>query len=394
MPPASGPDDATTARSLRPTRLQVDLDAIAANLRLLRSRMGGTREMLGIVKADAYGHGALAVSRLLCGEGIEMLGVALPEEGIELRQAGVTVPILVLGAFSGEQIRIAIRNGLTPAACSPAILDRILEQAARAAEAVPFHLKLDTGMGRLGLLPDQLPAALRRIKAAGGSVRMDGIFTHFSCADDPADPHTAAQLDLFSRLLDTARRSGLAPARIHAAGSGGILNHPMSLFTMARPGISLYGLQPSDRTPDPGLRPALRFVTQVVLLKSVRPGASLGYGHEGVTSRRSLIGTLDAGYADGLPRLAFPGGWALVRGRRAPYIGRISMDHAMVDLTDVPGAQEGDEAVLIGRQGGEEISAHTFASWSRTMAYEALCRFSPRVPRMHAAAESSESGIP
>ena len=238
-------------------------------------------------------------------------------------------------------------------------------------------------MGRLGLLPGQLPEALRRIAQAGARIRLEGIFTHLSCADDPADPHTQQQLALFTSLLETARRAGSNPPRVHAAGSGGILNTAGSIFTLARPGIALYGIPPSDRTQAAGLRPALRFLTRVVLIKEVPTGATLGYGHEGLTTRRSLIGTLDAGYADGVPRLAFPGGWALVRGKRAPFIGRISMDHAMVDLTDAPQAREGDDAVLIGEQDGEVISAHTYASWGRTMAYEALCRLGPRVPRFH-----------
>ncbi|MGH9869428.1 MAG: alanine racemase [Candidatus Polarisedimenticolia bacterium] len=362
--------------------IEVSLGALARNLAVLRSRVGPQRRLMAVLKADAYGHGAVGVARRLEHEGIDLLGVAIPEEGYELREAGVSTPIVVLGAADPSQVQDMAHARLTPVAYSPALLDTILEEEGRLGRPLPFHLKVDTGMGRLGLLPDEVPAALARIAACRATGSVEGVFTHLSCTDDPADPHTSSQLKLFAEALDRVREAGISPAFVHAGNSGGLLHHPVSWFDTLRPGLALYGLSPSGGIPE-GLTPILSLKSRVVRLKRVPSGAPLGYGHAFVARRASVIGTLAVGYADGLPRLLSGRGAVLIRGRRAPFAGRISMDLSMVDLTDVPGAQDGDEAVLIGRQSGASITADEFAGWGATIAHEVLARLGARVHRIY-----------
>jgi alanine racemase len=370
----------------RQTWIEVDLDALAGNLAEVRRRMGGGRRVMAIVKADAYGHGAVPVARRLERERIDLFGVTSAEEGCELREAGIRPPIVVLGPADRSQVGTLISAGLTPVVYGLRFLDALLEESARRSRPIPFHLKVDTGMGRLGVTMQELPDAIDRIRSAGASTMMQGALTHLSCSDDPADPHTRQQLERFADALARMRQAGLDPPLIHAANSGGVLGDPESWLNTVRPGLALYGLHPSG-APAPGLRPILSFKSRVMLVKRVPAGSPLGYGHAFVTRRESVIGTLPAGYADGVTRKVGSVGAALVRGMRAPYAGRISMDSCMVDLTDVPGAEEGDEAVLIGSQtgpgGAQGITADQFAAWGGTVAYEVLTRLGIRVPRVH-----------
>ena len=359
---------------------EIDLAALSANLGTIRRQVGAGRRIIAIVKADAYGHGSIRVARRLSAEGVEMLGVATPEEGVQLRRAGIRTPILVVGAIAPERIAEAAAEGLTIVAYSQAFLAALLEEGRRRGGPVPFHLKLDTGMGRLGLMPEELSAALRGLAAAPS--RLEGVLTTLSCADDPDDRHTAAQLRLFEDLLAEIRAAGLDPDFIHAANSGGILNNPASWHNAVRPGIILYGVPPSERPCTLDLRPVLSFKTRVMMVKRVPKGTPLGYGRSRVTERPSLIGTLGVGYADGLNRLLSDTGHALVNGRPAPYAGRISMDHAMVDLTGVGEVAPGDEVVLVGGRGGAAITAWDFSRWCGTIPYEILCRVGERVPRV------------
>jgi alanine racemase len=371
---------------------EVDLDVLAANLRALRTRVGASRRIIGMVKADAYGHGAVPVARRLEAEGVDMLGVALCEEGAALRAAGIRCPILVLGAADPAQLPLMSRDHLVPVAYSLPFLEAILREGARREHPLPFHLKIDTGMGRLGLLPSQLPAALERLAAGREHADMEGMLTHLACGDDPSDPHTAAQVERFAAALDQVRAAGWRPRLVHAANSGGVLHCPASWFDAVRPGLSLYGLDPSG-APARDLRPVLALKARVVLVKQVPAGSPLGYGHAFVTARPSVIGTVSAGYADGLARAVSPAGCVLVRGRRAPFAGRISMDHAMVDLTGIPDAAEGDEAVLIGAQGNDHIRAEELASWAGTISYEVLARIGPRVRRLFLASGGVQESL-
>ncbi len=362
--------------------VEVDLGALSHNYRLIRGLIGPQRRILAVVKADAYGHGAPEVALRLEAEGADLFGVAIPEEGLELRRRGVRASILVVGAAAEDQLPGMTAADLLPTAYSPRFLEAILSEGARRGSPVRFHLKVDTGMGRLGLLPDQIPEALERLSAFRARATLDGVFTTLAGADDPGDPRTRAQIATFLSAVDLVRAAGLTPRHVHAANSGGIINFPSAWLDTVRPGIMLYGIHPSDRSERLDLRPALSFKTRLVLVKRVPAGAPLGYGGDFVTSRASIIGTVAAGYADGLARLLSTKGEALVRGRRVPFAGRISMDHAMVDLTEVPQAAEGDEVVLIGGQDADAITAEAFARWAETIPYEILSRLGPRVPRI------------
>ncbi len=375
----------------RPTWAVIDLEALSGNLSLIRRIAGKERRILAVVKADAYGHGAVPVARRLVSDGADLLGVASIEEGLELRRSGIPTPVQVLGATTPDQLPAAASSALGVTAYSLSSLDAILAQGKGPGPPLPFHLKLDTGMGRLGLQPQELSAALERLTASRGRAFPEGVFTTLACSDDPEAPQNTAQIDLFRESIESIRAAGIKPLYVHVANSGGILHQPRALFDTVRPGILLYGIHPSGRSQRVALRPVLSFRTKVLQVKTVAAGTALGYGGSFVTSRPSRIGTLPVGYADGLERLASDGGCVLVRGRRARFTGWISMDHAMVDLTDVNGAAEGDQAVIIGRQGPEQITADEVARWSRTIPYEVVCRIGRRVPRIYRDSPAGEA---
>jgi alanine racemase len=359
----------------------VDLDAVAHNLRAVRARIGASRRILAVVKADAYGHGAVPVARRLEAEGADLFGVAMVEEGIELRRAGIRRPILVLGAFLPAQIASMVEADLTPTVWSMASLSALLDAGRRLGRAIPFHLKVDTGMGRIGFLPHDLRAALDRI-AALPDPPLEGVLTTLAGSDQEDSPRIPEQIRVFSSALEEIRRRGLKPQYVHVANSGGILNYPETWFDTVRPGLALYGLQPAG-TRGGEFRPALAFRTRIIMLKTVPAGSPIGYGGVFRTSRESRIATIAAGYDDGVNRLLHDGGEVLVRGRRAPYAGRISMDFSMVDVTDVSEAAEGDEATIIGAQGDDALTAWEVARTCQTIPYEILCRIGPRVPRVY-----------
>lgn len=367
----------------RPIWSEVSLDAISHNLGVIRGRLGATRRVIAVVKANAYGHGAVPVARRLEGDGVDLIGVAFPEEGLELRRAGIRAPILVLGASSPDQLPQMRASSLIPTAYGTASVAAILAESARPGAPFAFHLKVDTGMGRLGVQPDEIPGTLERVGRARDRAALDGVFTTLSCADDPGDPHTASQVAVFESVVSRLREAGFTPSYVHAANSGGVLDHPPAWLDTVRPGIMLYGIHPSDRSRRMDLRPALSFKGCLALLKRVPAGTPVGYGRAFITRRPSVIGTVPAGYADGLSRCIAERGHTLVLGHRAPFAGRISMDHFMIDLTDIQEAAEGDQVVMIGRQGNAVLSAEQVAAWSDTIPYEILCRIGPRVPRLY-----------
>jgi alanine racemase len=382
-PSDAPPRDRQALRGRRQTWIEVDLDALAWNLKVVRAHLSSRCRILAVVKADAYGHGAIPVCRKLASEGVDALGVATTEEGVTLRAAGVATPILVLGPADREQIASMVESALTPAISTPASLDAVVAEAARRDGRIPIHLKVDTGMGRLGLLPDQMAGALATLERARDHVLLEGIFTHLACADDPDDPFTRGQLECFDGILARVREAGFRPQSVHAANSGAILHYPESWFDTVRPGILLYGAHPSPRARRLDLRPVISFRSRLVQVKELPAGSSVGYGRAYVTRRPGPIGIVPAGYADGLSRALAETGGALVAGRLVPYAGRISMDYATLDLASVPGAREGDEVVLLGRQQDQIITADAFASWAGTIPYEALCGIGPRVPRLY-----------
>ncbi len=373
---------ASPAGSDRPTAALIDLKALVHNFQEAKRRAAG-RKVLAVVKAQAYGHGAVAVSRKLASLGADMLGVALVEEGRELREAGIDIPLLVMGSVFPDQAEEIAAWRLTSVVYDLATGRRLSEAARKLKSVVPVHVKIDTGMGRIGIAPEAALALIVELKRLEG-ISVEGLMTHFADADLRDKDFAAKQIDRFEALM-----KGLAGQEIqiplrHAANSAALLDYERALFTMVRPGLMLYGYDPLEtRAADADLVPVLSLVTRVAFLKKVPAGIPISYGRTFVTARESVIATIPIGYADGYSRSLSNKGEALVRGKRVPIAGRVCMDMCMLDVTGVPGVSEGDEVVLIGEQGKERITADDIALKTRTIAYEVLCGIGSRVPRMY-----------
>ena len=376
MEPLAG--EPAAAGALRPSWAEVDLDALVHNLSVVRRRAAGAA-VLGVVKADAYGHGAPQVARALAEAGIEWLGVALVEEGAELRRAGITTPILVLGPVRREQMALLARHQLTPAVSS---LDQLTAWATWCVESQRMqevHLKLDTGMARLGIEPEAVPRALAAVRGQP-LLRLGGVLSHLSSADDLASPRSEEQARLFGELLGLltpAERDGLW---VHLANSAGALHWPQARHGMVRSGLALYGLDPAHQEAE--LTPVLSVRARVAQVRDLAVGAPVGYNCRWQAQRPSRIRVLQLGYADGYPWRLANRGEALVGGRRVPVVGAVSMDLVTIDLTDTDAAL-GAEAVLLGRAGGDEITAWELAERAETIPYEILTRFGLRLARRY-----------
>jgi alanine racemase len=375
--------------ALRPAWVDVDLGALEHNLATIRQRLGGSEtRVMAVVKADAYGHGAVGVSRALEAAGVDWLGVALLEEGAEVRRAGVELPILMLGTARPEKIALYARYGLTPTLSSLAELTRWNEWTAGRREPQPVHLKVDTGMSRLGVSMDEVPRALEILRGSRG-LRLAGLLSHFGDADDLESPRNPAQGERFTSvlaLLAPEEREGLL---IHMANSAAALHRPASRYALVRVGIAIYGLDPAERPDHPlpapertDLRPVMSVRARIVQLREVPAGTALSYGGRTVTRRRSRIAVVPVGYADGYAWRLTGKAEALVRGRRVPVAGSVTMDMTLLDVTEA-GAGLGDEVVLLGRQGDEEITAVELAAHAGTISWEILCHLGLRLPRRY-----------
>jgi len=383
---APGVDDLQAA--LRPAWVDVDLSALENNLARIRERLAGSpapAKVMAVVKADAYGHGAVGVSRALEAAGVDWLGVALLEEGAEIRRAGVQLPVLVLGTARPEKIALYARYRLTPTLSSLAELLRWQDWTAGQREPQPVHLKVDTGMSRLGVAMDEVPRALEILRGSPG-LRLAGLLSHFGDADDLDSPRNPAQEERFAAvlaLLEPGEREGIL---IHMANSAAALHRPESRFALVRIGISIYGLDPVDETRDPqprmGLQPVMAVRARIVQLREVPAGTPLSYGGRTVTRRRSRVAVVPVGYADGYAWRLTGRAEALVRGRRVPVAGSVTMDMTLLDVTEA-GAELGDEVVLLGRQGNEEIKATELAAHAGTISWEILCHLGLRLPRRY-----------
>jgi len=364
------------------THAVVSLDAVARNLGRIRDHVGADVAIMGVVKADAYGHGALPVARTLVEAGADWLGVALPEEGVRLRDRGVQVPILVMGPTSPDQSAVLFDYRLDQMIYHP-LHARALAHRGGSGARTRVHLKIDTGMGRLGITPADAAAAAKAIVNLPG-LEFGGVMTHFAAADAPDKGHAREQLRQFLEAIREIEAAGVPIPLRHAANSAAILDLPETHLDMVRPGIALYGYPPSLSAVRHGLwEPALTFKTRVAQIKNVPKGSTVSYGCTYETPRDTLVATLPVGYADGYNRLLSNRGEVLVRGQRVPVIGQVCMDMIMVDVTAVSGLQEGEEVVLLGCQGGETLLADTWAAHLGTIAYEVLCNISKRVPRTH-----------
>jgi len=363
--------------SSRPTVARVDLGAIVSNFRAIRERSG--RRVLSVVKANAYGHGAVAVARALEGAGADFLCVAIAEEGIELRRAGIRSPILLLNFADARDVPVHRAFGLTPTLSS---LDQIRAFAAATsdfADPLSVHLKIDTGLTRLGILPDETAAAAGVLAAARG-LRVEAVFSHFSHGEDPAHPTRERQTTAAHAAFDALRGAGLRFEWTHLANSGAALEGPEHDCDAVRPGLLLYGIPPG--APVSGIRPALTWETEIVAIKSVGVGVAVGYGGTFVTTRPSRLAVLPIGYDDGYRRSFSSRVPVLLPAGPAPTVGAISMDLTVCDATDA-GAALGDRVVLLGSTVRGSVGAHDMARAASTIPYEILCGIGRRVPRKY-----------
>ena len=373
----------------RPTWAEIDLNVLAANFNQVKQRVGSVAKVMAVVKANAYGHGAVQCARRLVKEGVEWFGVAIPEEGIELRASGIGHPILILGGFWEGQAALCIQQRLTPVVYRLDML-AAMDQAARDAGVIAdVHVKLDTGMGRLGIRVDQLSEFLHGLKQFE-NVRIDGVMTHFAAADDlTCQPLTSEQINRFHEGVAMLREQGINPTHHHLANSAGIYGYKESWGNMVRPGGVLYGLW-RDVLPmsisDAGLGQVMSLHTRVGLLKWVPAGETIGYGCTFEASRRSLIATLPVGYHDGYMRGLSNRAKVIIRGTYAPVVGRVSMDLTLIDVTNVPDVALNDRVTLIGtdrNNAAHGISAEDLARISGTLSYEVTCGIGQRVPRVY-----------
>ena len=368
----------------RPTHIEVDLDAFAHNHAAIRARVGVP--VMGIVKANGYGHGLVPMAAALERQGVEQIGVAFVEEGIALRNAGIRTPILVLGGIFGPQVAQYLDHDLEITVSS---LDK-LRQVEAAAEArgqrAVVHLKIDTGMERIGV---HSYSSAPFIEAAAASVwcRIKGVYSHLACADDPASPMTDLQLTRFLEACAHFERIGAPMPIRHLANSGGVLHFPETWLDMVRPGIILYGVLPDPASQATlALRPALSLVSRVVYFKVVRAGGTVSYGATWTAATDTRIATIPVGYGDGYPRALSSRGEVLLRGHRRPIAGRVCMDQFMVDLGPDGTAYNEDEVVLVGRQDGQAIRVEDIARQAGTIPYEILTGLNERIPRAYVGA--------
>jgi alanine racemase len=371
----------TEKKEFFPTVAEIDLNALLHNLKEIRKLTGSDRAIMAVVKADAYGHGAVRISQTLEEAGVAALGVALVQEGIELRQGGIRLPILVMGSILKEQIPPLFEYQLTPVLFQDGLIPHLEKEAEEQGVTLPVHIKIDTGMGRLGIQPGQLSSFIKEI-LRNKRIKIEGVMTHLSSADHIGSPQLSQQLTLWKKTLDELQNFQLQPSQIHLANSAAIASLRELDSNPVRPGLMLYGYS-SIRNPSLSLEPVLAFKTRIVHLKTVPAGTPVSYGGTFVTSRQSVIATLAVGYADGYWRALSNCGKVLIHGRRVPIVGRVCMDMTMVDVTDLSRVQIGEEAVLIGKQGKESISAEEVAGWIGTISYEVLCGIGKRVPRVY-----------
>ncbi|MDN5571181.1 MAG: alanine racemase [Propionibacteriaceae bacterium] len=366
------------------TSATTDLAAVRHNLAGVRARVGN-RLVLAAVKANAYGHGALEVGRTIAATGAaDWLGVATVEEGVALRAGGIGLPILKLSpALGAADVEAAVASDLDLTVVDAATIDAAADAARRLGKSAAVHLKVDTGMRRIGCPPEQAPGLARRADAAG--LRLRGLFSHLPVSDtEDGRAFTAAQIARFAAVADAVTAARGRVELVHLANSGGVLMHPDAWFDLVRPGVMVYGNLP-DPTSDPtvDLRPALRWTTQVLFVKFVDAGETVSYGRTWTAASDTVIATLPVGYADGYSRLLSNRGRVLIGGRPCPVVGRVCMDQTMVDLGPEGRAQVGDEAVLLGRQGEEQITAQELADAMGTITYEVTCLVGARVRRTH-----------
>jgi alanine racemase len=377
-------------------RAEIDLKAIAHNIKELRRITHPDARLMGVVKANGYGHGAIEVAQCALQNGAEILGVARIEEGVQIREAGIEVPILIFGYTLPELANDLLEYDLTQTVYTYASAQTLSRTAAALKKKIRIHLKVDTGMGRLGLLPQNFQLdnsaaidtdAVEETLAIAGldGLELEGIFTHFATADSADKTYAEDQLDLFMNFLNRLRKAGLEPPVRHAANSAALIDIPQSHLDLVRPGIATYGLYPSDEVNKRhvSLKPAMALKARIIQLKKVPAGFKVSYGTSHETRKPTTIATIPIGYADGLNRLLSSRGQMLVHEQRAPIIGRVCMDLTMLDVGHIDNIQMGDEVAVFGRQGKASITVDEIASLLNTINYEIVSTITARVPRIY-----------
>jgi alanine racemase len=373
----------TSISTLLPTYATINLAALAHNLSCITRYLSPGCTVMAIVKANAYGHGAIETAQALVHQGVERFAVASLDEGIALRQAGLSASIVVLGALFDEQVSDLIAHRLTPVVSDGRILPALAKAARSYPTPYPIHLKVETGMGRLGLSPEDLLGLLDN-PLLRKPLLVEGLMTHLADADGKDSTFTERQLDTFNATLKQVQQRGLTLPLVHTANSAAIVRFPDAHFSLVRPGIMLYGYHTlPDTVPAPDLRPVLSLHTTIAQLRTIPQGGTVSYNGTFVATRPTRIAVLPIGYADGYSRRLSHRGSVLIQGRRAPIVGLVCMDMIMVDVTDLAPVQFGETVTLIGEQGGESIWADEVADWIGTIPYEVLCGIGSRVPRLY-----------
>ncbi|HNP30863.1 MAG TPA: alanine racemase [Nitrospirales bacterium] len=368
-----------------PITVSINLDALIRNFQQIRQAIDPSTKILAIIKADAYGHGAIPVARTLEHLGIFGFGVASVMEGIALREHNMHCPIVVMGPLLPEHLREIIRHQLTPVISRAEIFQQLMEQLSPRTTRFPIHLKVDTGLHRLGFETDQALSLLKAQTLSNSCVEIQGFLSHFADADNQDTTLTNLQIQQFLAFVDQAKQLGVHPPILHMANSAGILFHPTAHFGMVRPGLMLYGYAPrQENSPRKiTLQPVMQAATYVAHLRSLQPGEIVGYNALFRTRRPSQIAVLPVGYTHGFPRHLTGVGHVLLKGEQAPIIGKICMDMMMVDVTDIPHPTVGEEVILLGKQGAREITAEDHAGWLQTIPYEVLCGIGGKANRIY-----------
>jgi len=367
------------------THARIHLDNISFNIAGIRQAIGPERKILIAVKANAYGHGAVEVSRLAESIGVEWLGVATVPEGLHLRQAGVQLPILKLSLTFPEEMEPAVRGNLTLTVCERLNVDALQHICHATGLQAAVHLKVETGMGRIGVSAAEAPDLAVHIERDCPNLRLEGIFTHLPVSDESDPAYTRLQIERFKAKVNVIHSAiGRRVSLVHCANSGAVLAHQPGWLDLVRPGVMVYGTYPDPSTPRTiPLKPGLSFITRVSFLKKVAAGTSIGYGRTWFAPQDTWIATLPVGYADGFNRLFSNRGRVLINGRSYPVVGRICMDQSMVDLGPETNVSVGDDVVLIGKSGAEQITCAEWAQILGTITYEVTCQINARVERVY-----------
>jgi len=371
--------------ALRPAWVEINLSNLDHNIKAVRSKIGENREIFGIIKADAYGHGAYEVSKVLKDNDINTFGVATIQEAIDLREKGVTDEIILVALTPDMYASEIVKYDITPVTCSYENAFEISKEAEKAGKTIWSFIVVDSGMGRIGFLPDD-PNAISEIRkiARLSNFKIAGLFSHFATAGDADKSYANEQEHVYEEFIEKLKKAGIYLEFCTMANSGAIMQLEDSFYDAVRPGILFYGCYPSDEIDNGGLlvKPVMSVKATIVQLKKIQPGVSIGYGRRFIAKRESLIATINVGYADGYPRLYSPNAKVIVNGVIVPLAGTICMDQCMIDVTDVPDVKQGDEVILMGSDGKNTISAEDIARAVDTVNYEILCSFGQRLPKV------------